>query len=312
MKFWDFDDKSNIADYNETDFREYWGGKSKELLHDAECRILAQMLSPSQGWFVDLGAGFGRFVPTYRQAGRKIVLVDYASNHLEMAADAYADLDLHYIAADANHLPFRNGVFSAGICIRLIHHMPSAAPFLAEVSRIFERRARVLISYMNRRSLLRVLRFGLPSFERSHAEISRHLFGTHPTYFEQTAKAEGLKIRRMQGAGLIHQMTHEFKVVEDFVVNNRAAFRAATIAEHASGASLGRLKLALMQYALLEKEGGTGEASVPTAPNSTLLDILMCPSCRSGNLQEEEGGIVCEDCARTYPKKGCVYDFRPE
>lgn len=310
MKLWDFDDESNIADYNESDFRAYWTGKSKELLHHSECRILAEMLSPNRGWFVDIGAGFGRLVPSYTAPERKIVLVDYAKNHLEMAAKEYSHLDLHYIAADAGNLPFRNGVFSSGVCIRLFHHMPHAAPFLAEVSRVFQQRALVLLTYLNKRSLLRLIRYGLPSFKRTHEEMSPQLFGTHPAHFAQTAEAAGLKIRRMQGTGFIHQITHEVKPLENLVANSAAAFGAAKIVEYAADLSLGRLRLALMQYALLEKQGGDAKSSDSPETHSTLLDILMCPSCQCSNLEATEEGLVCQHCAKIYPKDGQVYDFR--
>lgn len=310
MKFWEFDDKSCIADYNEGDFREYWTGRSKELLHNSECRILAELLPPQQGWFVDIGAGFGRLVPRYTAPDRKIVLVDYAMNHLEMAAKEYADLDLHYIAADAYNLPFRNEVFSSGVCIRLFHHIVRATPFLEEVSRVFRRRSHIVMTYMNRRSLLRVFRYGLSSLERTHEEMSPQLFGTHPAYFAQAAAVAGLRVKRTQGTGLVHQITHEIKFIEDFIDRNPTAFGAARIAERVSDKSLGGLRLALMQYALLEKENGDDGLPDPPETNSTLLDILMCPSCHSSSLEAVEEGLVCQDCEKMYPKQGEVYDFR--
>ena len=307
MKFWEFDQSSDIADYNEGDFRAYWSGRSKELLHRSECHILDSLLPASSGWFVDIGAGFGRLAPKYATPGRKVVLIDYAANHLEMAAQEFGDSDFAYVAANAYHLPFRDGVFGGGISFRLFHHMAKGEDFLAEVSRVLQTRASILMTYMNRRSLLRVLRYGSASFERSHSELSPQLIGTHPAFFEAMAAASDLKLRGMRGAGFVHQLTHESKALEGLVDRNPLVYGAALAAEKVANASLGPLKLALMQYALLEKVDGAGEASENGA---ALMDILMCPGCRSSELRQVEEGLMCVACESVYPKQGAVYDFR--
>ena len=53
---------NSIVDYNQSDYREFWKGPSKVLLDRAERLIIMNLLSENKGWFIDLGAGFGRLL----------------------------------------------------------------------------------------------------------------------------------------------------------------------------------------------------------------------------------------------------------
>ena len=144
-------EKSKIIDYSNRDFREYWTSQAKEILHRAETRIFHDMLPDTEGWFIDIGCGFGRFIPEYDNNKRKIILVDWAINHLEMVAERYKDKEMYYVAADGAHLPFKSGVINSGICIRLFHFINNPVRFISEISRILKSRSYFLITYMNKR-----------------------------------------------------------------------------------------------------------------------------------------------------------------
>lgn len=301
---------NDIVDYSERDFREYWRGKSKRILHEVECRMISEMLPSRRGWFLDLGCGYGRLLPTYNDEKRKIVMVDYAVNHLELADREYDKQEIHLIAADACRLPFQSDVFESGICIRLLHHISSAESFMKEIARIFRPGSTLILNYMNKRSLLRILRYGSRSFQRNHEKISGIIYGTHPSYFTELAEESGFIIKKIRGAGFIHQIVHEFEYGADLIDRAPLLMKIIRIIERAADSTIGRMDLALMQYALLKKISAVEKASEQSSRASKLLDLLACPTCRSDRLEDNEKNIVCADCGKKYEKVGRIIDFR--
>lgn len=308
--YWNFNEEKGIVDYNRKDFRQYWEGKSKALLHQAECGIIKELLPPTDGWFFDIGCGFGRFVPVCSKENRRLILVDYALNHLEMAAEKHAGRNIHFIAAEACKLPFRDEVFDGGICIRLFHHIATPGKFLHELSRVVRSDRSVLFTYLNRRSLLRILRYGPRSFRKNHKEVSAQIYGTHPVFFAELAREAGFGIQGLRGTGLVHQITFRFKFVNWMVENNILFLKCMALTERVADFFLGRLGLALMQYALLEKRFREAAPVGTGAETAELTDILQCPACGSARLQETKEEVLCPSCGKKYPKIGKVYDFR--
>jgi len=251
--FWEWDDAKGVVDYSRGDFREYWRGRSKVLLHAAECRVLDALLPPTRGWFLDLGCGFGRLTPAYKDSRRRLVLCDYAVNHLQIASAAFGADGVHVVAADANNLPFQDAVFEGGICIRLLHHIADIGGFLKELARVFCPGCGPLISYMNRRNALRLLRYGPSCSRQTHEELSPQLFGTHPALFANLAKDAGFELAAMRGTGLVHQLTHETRPLDQLVERSRIVAGLFAALGRLSDGVLGPLRLALMQYALLTK-----------------------------------------------------------
>src|SRR5205085_6553252 len=147
-------------------------------------------------WFVDVGAGYGRLYPLYARPDRRVVLVDYAVNLLEVAAEKLGDADVAFVAANAYHLPFRAGSFAAGISIRTFHHMAQPHQFLDELGRVLRRGAHAVLEYSNKRNLLRMARYGPSSLRRDHEHWGELLFGTHPDHLRQLASSAGFDVGR--------------------------------------------------------------------------------------------------------------------
>ena len=303
-------DRNIIIDYQEDDFRGYWDSGCKSLLHQCECEIIKRLLPPSDAWFIDIGCGYGRLTPTYLDSKKRIVAVDYSTKHLEMACNAYPQDNMFFVAADAYHLPFRDRVFTSGLCVRLFHHIASPEAFLGEFSRVFMNEASVVFNYMNKRNLMRVLRYGLGSCEHDHKEISRVLFATHPKFFARLTGNSGFKTICQEGTGLTHQIAHRCRVMERLVDAAPRLIPLLAVAERIGRLTLGRLRLALMQYVLLHKVSDDNKLSSGAPQPQSLIDILLCPGCRSIELCEDENGIECTQCGTSYPKHGRIYDFR--
>jgi SAM-dependent methyltransferase len=288
-------DLERIKDYNETDYSTVWQGAEAAFSGRFESALAERLLSDAPGWFMDLGAGYGRLYPLYARPGRKVVMVDYAANLLEGAAAAYrGEPDVHFVAANAYHLPFRDRVFAAGISIRTFHHMASPQTFLDEVGRVLRGGAHFLLEYSNKRNLPRIARFGGRSLRRDHEEYAELLFGTHPALFAELASAAGLRVEQALGTGFFSR----------FATDGEGGVNAALSAlESGADALLG--SLAPMTFAdLVCTDPAPGDAV-----GGELLDILGCPACR-GALGDTDEGVRCESCGTAFRRSGRVLDLR--
>ncbi len=297
-----------IVDYGEIDYRKYWAGEHMKLFNEREFSVVESLLGPEDGWFIDLGCGFGRMVPLYRGAPEKTVLVDYARNNLEIIRDQYPSRPYTLIAADACSLPFDDSVFSRGVSIRLIQNIFTPYELMAELSRVLAPGARFILSYFNRRNLLRILKFGKRCFQRTHVleHVASYgkMCGTHPAFFRKLCGENGLPVLAHRGAGLVYQLSSHSSMVQELIARSlpfRAAFAAGCAA---MDSILGMFDLALWQFCLLEKRPG------PPARSGGMFDLVRCPRCRGPVGRKRNGSVLCSRCNASYPFKDGIYDFR--
>jgi ubiquinone/menaquinone biosynthesis C-methylase UbiE len=138
-----------IVDYdsNDYDYREFWVGRDYEA--GTEAAVIARCMRRIGrcDWLVDLGSGYGRNYPRYRDHARQVVLVDYSVSNLRTAARLHdADVRagrLHLIRADVNRLPFLDAAFEVGVIIRVLHHLPDVGRSLPEMLRVLAAQALV-------------------------------------------------------------------------------------------------------------------------------------------------------------------------
>jgi ubiquinone/menaquinone biosynthesis C-methylase UbiE len=289
-----------IKDYNERDYRTVWAHGARSDFEDRfETALIARLLSPDPGWLIDLGAGYGRLYPVYDRPDRAVVMVDYAVNLLEIAAEAYGDRpNVYFVAANAYHLPFRAGVFSVGLSNRTFHHMAHPELFLEELARVMKPESHVALEYSNKRNALRVMRYGRRSLREDHEHYGELLFGTHPKLFSRLAESAGFDVGETYGTGFFSRFLFE---------RTKRAFGPLAAAETVADASLGRFDLAPMHFVDLRRQNGT--EATPSGEPVSVAEILQCPAC-SGDLVEGEGGFTCRSCDRTYPQTGAVLDLR--
>ena len=290
-----------IKDYSGRDYRTVWHGSRASFEDRFERKLIEKMVPSDGGWFIDVGAGFGRLYPLYAAEGRKIVMVDYAMNSLDEAARSLgADNGVYFVAANAYRLPFRSGSFDGGLSIRTFHHMAHPQRFLNEFARVLCSGSHALLEYSNKRNLLRMLRYGRRSFRMDHEEYGDLLFGTHPAYFAELATSAGLAVAHSRGTGFLSRLVTE---------RTRFAVPLLAAAESALDAVFGSCGLAPMNFADI-RVGGGGRTPDSGASARGLADMLQCPACGSAVVEGTEGGMRCASCERLYPKVGAVLDFR--
>jgi ubiquinone/menaquinone biosynthesis C-methylase UbiE len=294
----EFAESEVIKDYTERDYRTVWQKPRAKFENRFEGQIIAQMMPAKLGWFIDLGGGYGRLYPQYAREGRKVVLVDYATNLLHMAEKEYGSKkDIFFIAANAYHLPFKDEVFDAGTTIRTFHHMNLPEKFFQELARVFRPKSEVLFEYSNKRNILRIFKRGRRSLRKDHEEYSEWQFGTHPAYVKNTANEVGFGVEKTMGTAFFPRYLTEKTLFLEPILG---------VVETIFDLTLGRIGLAPMNFARLCKRSA---AEITETPGSKLSDILKCPACR-GDVQEINEGFRCISCARLFPKNGQVIDFR--
>jgi SAM-dependent methyltransferase len=286
-----------IKDYSGRDYRTVWHGPRAAFEDRFEGKLIEEMLPGAGGWFVDVGAGYGRLYPLYAAEGRKLVLVDYAVSLLEEAARTIgAGNGVEFVAANAYRLPFRPGSFDGGISIRTFHHMASPQRFLDEFGRVLRGGSHALLEYSNKRNVPRILRHGRRSLRKDHEDYGDLLFGVHPAYFEELAASAGLTVEETRGTGFLSRIVTE---------RTRSAVPLFAAAESGLDAVLGR-GLAPVEFVRLR--AGARPAADPE-PAAGLVDLLRCPAC-GGAVRDAADGMRCESCRRQYPRVGAVLDFR--
>ena len=299
-----------IVDYNNEDFVGYWQGASKQLLNKIEFKIVRELLPQRPGWFIDIGCGFGRLAPIYLGNRRQVIMTDYSIKQLEIAADKYKDENIYFVAADARKLPFRPRIFGSGLCMRLVHHISNPETLLSECARIFKSGAPVIINYINKRSLLRVLKYGAGCFRKEHQRTSPIIFSTHPSFFKQLAAQSGFGITRIRGAGFVHQAVYACNKIGRLIESTPSIAMVMQLVEQVADATIGRIGLALMQYVALEKNGPPRPPSAAGGKSGHLSDILMCPDCGCFDFSESTAKLECTRCKKCFGKVGKIYDFR--
>jgi len=287
-----------INDYNGRDYRTVWKHPRAVFEDKFEGGITRSLLTEKPGWFIDIGAGYGRVYPLFKKQGRKVVLLDYAMNLLEMAAKEYGDdEDVYFVAANAYHLPFKDEVFDGGISIRVFHHMNLPDKFMKEFGRIMRGGAEVIVEYANKRNFFRLFRRGRKSLQKDHEEYEPLHYGTHPAYFEGIANDAGFQIKRVLGTGFFPRFLEE----KTFFL-----MPILSAAEKLFDSTLGRHDLGPLHFADVKKIGEENK----NAPASKIDDILQCPACGGKLDLNISEAINCIECKRTFPKNGKILDLR--
>jgi len=290
-----------VKDYSGRDYRTVWHGPRAAFEDRFERKLIEEMLPGERGWFVDVGAGYGRLHPLYAAEGRKVVMVDYALSLLEEAARTLGGRgDVFFVAANAYRLPFRSGSFDSGFSMRTFHHMAHPERFLGEFARVLRGGSHALLEYSNKRNLPRMLRHGRSSLRKDHEEYGDLLFGTHPAYFEELAASAGMTVDHSRGTGFLSRIVTE---------RTRPVVPLFAAAEAGADAVFGGRGLAPITFADLRVGGDARSSPDGEPPAADLADMLQCPAC-GGALRATGDGMGCVSCERLYPKVGAVHDFR--
>jgi SAM-dependent methyltransferase len=286
-----------IKDYNGRDYRTVWQHPRAKFEDEIETGVTKRLLSQDNGWFIDIGGGYGRLYPVLKKEGRNIVFADFAMNLLEIAEkDIGNNPDVKLVAANAYYMPFKDSMFDGGLSIRVFHHMSDPEKFMRECARILSSGGRIMLEWANKRNLGRTFKRGARALREDHEEYGELQYGTHPKFFKKIVDQAGFILNRTLGVGFVARLITEknvalvpffFRPIEKFL-----------------DAVFGTRDLGPLRFSDIQKTGQK------TPPNTrSFEEILCCPVCKK-DVKTVDGGMECTSCSRMYPKKGKIYDFR--
>ncbi len=175
-----------VCDYEDSDYQtSFWEHGGREYEDQVEAIALRRLLPRRGRLMLEVGAGAGR--NTARYGGyERVVLLDYSMTQLEQAQKRLGKSNKYvYVAADAYHLPFINGLFDAATMIRVLHHMADAPRALAQVRNVLQPDSTFILEFANKRNAKSILRYWLGRqtwnpFTLQPVEFARLNFDFHP------------------------------------------------------------------------------------------------------------------------------------
>ncbi len=108
---------------------------------------------PRPSRVLDLGSGNGRHANVLASAGHRTVALDFSRRLLTIgrrdAAGRRHAMEIQWVEAEATELPFRDASFDAGLCIAVLHHLPTEPDrigALLELRRVLRRGSPAFVS----------------------------------------------------------------------------------------------------------------------------------------------------------------------
>ncbi len=288
-----------VIDYEGSDYQStFWEKGERDYEDQVEAVALRRLLPSSGKLLLEVGAGAGRNTPRYGGFER-VVLLDYSLSQLRLAQDRLGHGERYiFVAADAYRLPFAPGQFDAATMIRTLHHMVEPQRALGQVGEALQPGGIFILEYANKHNLKAILRYSLrrqewSPFSLEPVEFAALNFDFHPQAVQNWLNACDLTIER--------QLTVSH-------------FRVGLLKRWVP------LRLLVALDSLAQWTGNWWQLS-PSAfvrarsvrrdaiqPYNTLT--FRCPACKYYPLEDISGTLNCTNCARSWPIREGIYDFR--
>ncbi len=292
-----------ISDYDKYkyDYTRYWQDDKVERSyeHRAEEIALAKLLPKKCDWFCDLGAGFGRLFPIYKNRAKNIILADYSIEGLKKFLPNNSNV--YRIALNAYHLPFRDDSMDCLMSIRLIHHIVEPKIFVAELGRVIGSGGNLVLEFANKKHFLAQIRYLLgrrkinPFNEKPEKHGDDLFYNFHPKHIEKLLREIGFRVRKsLSVSNFRHQIFKELP-------------RQALLGlENISQSLLSPIAFGPSIFLQAEKRADLG---FKIQDLRKIEDILCCPKCK-GELKFGKNKIDCVKCGLEFQIIDSIYDFR--
>lgn len=101
---------------------------------------------------LDVGCGTGLLFEYVADKAEMVVGLDISKKILEQAKKRSAKFDnVHLVLADADHTPFKNGIFSHIFAITLLQNMPNPEKTLTEIKRVAKIEALIIVTGLKKK-----------------------------------------------------------------------------------------------------------------------------------------------------------------
>jgi ubiquinone/menaquinone biosynthesis C-methylase UbiE len=199
------------AAYDTYDYLSYWLSRGYE--HNSEVLAIRELIGKIKKikTILEIGAGFGRLVPSYSFRAKKVIISDPSSKLLKIARGTYqGNKKFKFIHGSLETLPekIRPGSIDLAIMVRVIHHLQDPSIALSTIKRTLIDGGFLILEYPNKRNLKVMIKEFLKGNFTYAADIFRKdlrsprakkrgaipFFNYHPDTIQELLESQGFQI----------------------------------------------------------------------------------------------------------------------
>lgn len=199
------------AAYDSYNYPAYW--LNREYEHKSEFLAIKTLLLeiPKLNLILEVGAGFGRLLPSYSFRARKITLSDPSAKLLSIARQTYSgNKKLDFIQSSLENLSdkVKRRKFDLIIMVRVLHHLENSDDAIKMLSKLLNNNGYLILEFANKSHLKAIfseffkgnLTFPLDispkdiSSKKSKKTINLPFVNYHPDAILHRLKLSGFKI----------------------------------------------------------------------------------------------------------------------
>jgi len=156
--------------------------------------------SPKRGRMLDIGCADGRFLEYVHSRSRQCTLfgIDYAKNPLKKCLAKRIKISV--ACADVCDIPFKSGLFSAGVSIQVVQHVPLKEERIRALQgcyRVLEEGAKLVVTVVNQSTWFHAVDNRKEGQLKSCPEIFIHLFDQKD--LREELESAGFNVERIIG-----------------------------------------------------------------------------------------------------------------
>lgn len=123
---------------------------ARKIKAERDRRLVSEMLDHLRGnRILEAGCGYGRITSLLSAEDSLLVVMDREPRMVHSVCQAI-EKRLRGVAADIEHLPFREKVFDAVICVGVLMHLSHPLEALHQLAKVVKPGGRLLVSWNNR------------------------------------------------------------------------------------------------------------------------------------------------------------------
>lgn len=144
------------AAYDSYDYPSYWESRSYE--HNSEFIAIRELLRkiPKIKKSIEIGAGFGRLVPSYMYRVKKLLLTDPSAKLLSISRKKYnKNKRIHFLQSKLENLdiPKRINKYDLALMVRVLHHIEDVDLAFKKINRLLVDGGYLILEFPNKNHL---------------------------------------------------------------------------------------------------------------------------------------------------------------
>ncbi|MEK7550453.1 MAG: methyltransferase domain-containing protein [Patescibacteria group bacterium] len=199
------------AAYDTYDYLSYWMGRDYE--HNSEVIAIKDLISKIKkiDTILEIGAGFGRLVPSYSFRAKKVIITDPSSKLLKIARETNINKKkFKFIHSSLENLPskIKNNSIDLIIMIRVTHHLKNLDLSFSIINKFLKSGGFVILEYPNKTNIKTMVKQFFkgnvtyladisPVDLRSKRQVKKNtipFFNYHPDKIKDTLESHGISI----------------------------------------------------------------------------------------------------------------------